>query len=115
MKRVDDVAAPAVRRESTMSGGLTGSQILKVAGEIRELVAQGRTVCNLTVGDFSPAEFPIPQGLRDNIVHALHAGETNYPPSAGLPGLRESIRQFYRERLGLDYPLPSVLVTGGSG
>ncbi len=114
MKRVDDVAAPAARRESTMSGGLIGSQILKVAGEIRELVAQGRSVCNLTVGDFSPAEFPIPQGLRQRIVQALEAGETNYPPSAGVPTLRESIGDFYRERLGLDYATSSILVTGGS-
>ncbi len=114
MKRLDDVAAAEAARESRMAGSLIGSQILKVAGEIREIVAQGRTVCNLTVGDFSPAEFPIPGGLRDRIIEALRRGETNYPPSAGLPVLRESIRALYRERLGLDYPLPSVLVTGGA-
>ena len=114
MKRLDDIAVGEAARASRMAGTLVGSQILKVAGEIREIVARGRTVCNLTVGDFSPAQFPIPTGLRDRIIEALRQGETNYPPSAGLPGLRESIREFYRERLGLDYPLPAVLVTGGA-
>jgi len=38
----------------TMVRGLVGSEILRIASEIRELVAQGKQVCNLTVGDFSP-------------------------------------------------------------
>src|SRR5690242_17364143 len=36
----------------TMARGLQGSEILRIAAEIRELVAQGKQVCNLTVGDF---------------------------------------------------------------
>ena len=47
----------------TMAKGLVGSEILRIAAEIRELTAQGRKVCNLTVGDFSPREFPIPEAL----------------------------------------------------
>ena len=47
---------------SAVARGLMGSGILKVAAEIRELVAKGHKVCNLTVGDFSSREFPIPDG-----------------------------------------------------
>ena len=65
----------------TMARGLVGSEILRIAAEIRELTAQGRKVCNLTVGDFSPREFPIP-GLAapGHLPPRSRAGETNYPP-----------------------------------
>jgi aspartate aminotransferase len=101
-------------RVSTMAGGLIGSEILKIAGEIRVLLAEGRQICNLTVGDFSPAEFRIPKLLEEGIREALQGGETHYPPSEGLPALRKAVLEFYERRLGLRYPLESVLVTGGS-
>ncbi|MDF1501686.1 aminotransferase class I/II-fold pyridoxal phosphate-dependent enzyme [Roseisolibacter sp. H3M3-2] len=102
------------RRLSATADALIGSEILKIAGEIRALVAGGRTVCNLTVGDFNPAEFAIPPRLAAETEAALRAGETNYPPSAGMPALREIVAAFYREWLGLDYGVDSVLVTGGA-
>jgi aspartate aminotransferase len=98
----------------TMVRGLVGSEILRIAAEIRELVAQGKQVCNLTVGDFSPREFPIPAGLGEAIAQALKAGETNYPPSDGVLALRQTVQRFYERALGLKYPLESVLITGGA-
>lgn len=105
---------PVGSRVSEMADGMIGSAILKVAGEIRALLAEGRGVCNLTVGDFSPAEFPVPAGLARRVQDALRAGETNYPPSNGLPALRESVARFYREWLGLDYPAEAVLILAGA-
>jgi aspartate aminotransferase len=101
-------------RVSAMAGALAGSEILKIAAEIRALVAAGQSVCDLTVGDFSPAQFPIPQRLTDAIRAALGRGETNYPPATGMPELRQAVRRFYASRLGLDYPLESILIAGGS-
>jgi aspartate aminotransferase len=101
-------------RVSTMAGGLVGSEILKIAADVRGMIAQGAQICNLTVGDFSPAEFRVPPLLEHGIVEALRAGETNYPPSDGMPALREAVVRLYRRWLGLDYPVESVLVTGGS-
>lgn len=101
-------------RVSTMAGGLVGSEILKIAADIRALVAGGAEVCNLTVGDFSPAEFRIPKYLEKEIVQALHEGETNYPPSDGVPQLRTAVKDFYDRWLKLAYPLESILVTSGS-
>jgi aspartate aminotransferase len=102
------------RRVSTMAGGLIGSEILKIAADIRALLAGGTEVCNLTVGDFSPAQFRIPPQLEREIIHALQAGETNYPPSEGILPLRQAVGRFYQEWLGLTYPVESILVTGGS-
>ena len=101
-------------RISRMVASLTGSEILRIASEIRAMVAAGKPVCNLTVGDFNPRHFPIPAALKSGIVAALEHGETNYPPSSGLGELREAIRGFYARELGLEYPTASVVVTGGS-
>ena len=102
---------PAVSR---MAGALRGSEILKIAGQIRAMRAAGATVCNLTVGDFDPQQFRIPRGLEDGIVDALRAGETNYPPSTGLDPLRAAVSRFWERRLGLTYTPASFTVTGGS-
>ncbi|HET7711005.1 MAG TPA: aminotransferase class I/II-fold pyridoxal phosphate-dependent enzyme, partial [Thermoanaerobaculia bacterium] len=99
---------------STLARGLTGSEILKIAAEIRSLAAQGQAICNLTVGDFSPTEFRIPAGLEAEIVDAYKRGETNYPPSDGTLELRRAIIEFYRNKLGLTYPLEATLIAGGA-
>src|SRR6187402_2747275 len=87
--------APGGPRLSRLGETLQSSTILKVAGEIRAMQAAGRDVCDLTVGDFDPKHFPIPEKLRDAAKAALDAGATNYPPSTGIPALRESVRRFY--------------------
>lgn len=102
------------RRVSTMADGLVGSEILKIAADIRAMVAEGKSICNLTVGDFSSTEFRIPKFLEENIREALQRGETNYPPADGMVVLKKSILSFYEHWLNLRYPLESVLVTGGS-
>ena len=111
-----DTSSPAVeaRRVSTMSDGMSGSEILRIAAEIRAMTEAGQRVCNLTVGDFSPAEFRIPRFLQNEIAEALQRGETNYPPSNGVAPLRDAIRRLYESALGLKYPASSVLVTSGS-
>jgi aspartate aminotransferase len=101
-------------RVSAMADGLIGSEILRIAADVRALVAQGRSVCNLTVGDFAPSEFRPPALLVEETVRALRAGETNYPPSDGVLPLRQAVAAFYERWLGLRYPLESILVTSGS-
>jgi len=98
-----DLDGPDPRRGlSTMSRGLVGSEILRIAAEIRAAVTAGQKIANFTVGDFSSREFPIPDRLRDGTLKALAAGETNYPPSDGVLRLREAVREFWRDRLDLE-------------
>ena len=99
---------------SGMARGLIGSEILKISGEIRAAKQAGHKIADFTVGDFSSEEFPIPDRLRDGTLKALAAGETNYPPSDGVLRLREAVRDFWRERMGLDVELPGVVIAGGS-
>jgi aspartate aminotransferase len=107
-------AGPHAGRVSTMAERLVGSEILRISGEIRALVAAGQRICDLTVGDFDPRHFPVPEVLSEGIRDALARGETNYPPSAGLLPLRQAVQRFYARELGLEYPLESVLVASGS-
>ncbi|MSR47015.1 MAG: aminotransferase class I/II-fold pyridoxal phosphate-dependent enzyme [Planctomycetes bacterium] len=97
-----------------MAAGLKGSEILKIAGDIRAQIAAGAKICNLTVGDFDSKQFPIPEFLRDAVIDAIRAGETNYPPSDGVMPLRQSLQCFLKSELGLDYPIEGILVTGGA-
>ena len=109
--------APA-RRQTTrvarMAAELVGSEILAIAAEIRARKAAGQAICNLTVGDFDPAQFPIPAELRTGIVEALEAGQTNYPPSEGLAELRAAVCRFYQRELGLACEPKNVLIAGGA-
>jgi len=99
---------------STLAQGMIGSEVLKVASEVRAITAAGREVANLTVGDFSPSEFRIPRLLESLIADALAAGQTNYPPSDGTLELRRSVLDLYRDEWHLDYPLESVVIAGGA-
>jgi len=101
-------------RAAPLAGSLKGSEILRIATEIRARVAAGERICNLTVGDFDPRYFRVPKLLEDGTIEALRKGETNYPPGIGMPVLRESVCRFYENALGLSYPLESVLITTGS-
>src|SRR5690242_20135683 len=109
-------ATPTTRgaRASRVASSLVGSEILKIAADVRALVAAGQQICNLTVGDFASSEFRIPFALGQAIVDAVHRGETNYPPSDGIHALREAIRALYMRELGFTPAIESVIVTGGS-
>lgn len=98
---------------SSMARSLRGSVILRIGSEVRAMIAQGRPVCNLTVGDFDPRQFPIPDGLRDAIISAVSSGETNYPPSDGVGALRQAVVEYIAREHGVTYPIESVVITSG--
>jgi aspartate aminotransferase len=107
-------ARTADASHSEMARGLTGSEILKIAAEIRALKSGGREICNLTVGDFDPLQVRPPPMLLEAIEAALRAGHTNYPPSDGVPELRHAVARYYEEELGLRYPVESVVIASGA-
>jgi aspartate aminotransferase len=101
-------------RVSRLATGLRGSAILDIAGEVRALVKEGKQIVDMTVGDFSSKQFRIPRTLEDAIVDALRAGESTYPPPIGMESLRRAVCDFYRRRLGLEFPIESVLIASGA-
>lgn len=102
------------RTASLLAEGLIGSPILKIAAEVRAFAAQGGKICNLTVGDFAPSEFAVPELLSRELARAVEQGETNYPPSSGMPGLRKAVAEFCDRRLGLRAESDGILITAGA-
>lgn len=99
---------------SVLAQNLSGSEIIKIAGEINELKKQGQNIANLTIGDFDANIYPIPAELRDGIIDAYHHNQTNYPPADGMLSLRESVSGFLKKRMDLDYAPNQILISGGS-
>jgi len=105
--------AETARALSSMAQAMQASSILTIANEIRDKLAAGEEVANLTVGDFSPELFPIPEGLRQRLLTALEGGQTNYPPPQGQLELREAVRGYVRRKHNIDFPLESFAIVGG--
>lgn len=99
---------------SQMAAGLTGSEIIRIGNEVNDLIRQGADICNLTIGDFDPDTYPIPNELTAEITAAYQAGYTNYPPANGMAELRQAAADFLQARLGLAYSPNDFLVAGGS-
>jgi aspartate aminotransferase len=106
-------AAANQPRLSVLAETLVGSEIVKLAGEIREMIRKGEKIYNFTVGDFDPKIFPIPKQLEDEIVEAYRQHFTNYPAAEGNLDLRESISTFLKEREALEYGAQELLVASG--
>ncbi|TYZ08039.1 aminotransferase class I/II-fold pyridoxal phosphate-dependent enzyme [Hymenobacter lutimineralis] len=99
---------------SRMAGSLIGSEIIKIGNEVNDMIRKGEQICNLTIGDFDPGIFPIPDELAAEITGAYAAHNTNYPPANGVAELRQSVSRFLEARLGLQYSPNDILVAGGS-
>ncbi|MES2265494.1 MAG: aminotransferase class I/II-fold pyridoxal phosphate-dependent enzyme [Bacteroidota bacterium] len=99
---------------SVLAQNLSGSEIIKIAGEINELKKHGQNIANLTIGDFDSNIYPIPTELKDGIIDAYNHNQTNYPPADGMLSLRESVSAFLKNRMGLEYAANQILISGGS-
>lgn len=99
---------------SVLAQNLSGSEIIKIAGEINELKRQGQNIANLTIGDFDSSLYPIPAELKAGIVDAYNHNQTNYPPADGVLDLRQSVSEFLQARCGLNYNANEILISGGS-
>ena len=99
---------------SQMAENLIGSEIIKLAGEIKQKIANGEKINNFTIGDFNPEIYPIPARFKELIIEAYNDNHTNYPAANGIPELRNSISKFISDYQGLNYSPEEILVSGGS-
>ena len=99
---------------SQMAETLIGSEIIKLAGQVNRMIADGAKVHNMTIGDFDPNIFPIPDELTEEIVSAYHAHKTNYPPADGIKELREAVSNFLLKKGNLSYSADNILIAGGA-
>lgn len=99
---------------SKLAENIIGSEIIKLAAEVNEKIKQGEKIFNLTIGDFNPNVFPIPDELKQYIIEEYTANQTNYPPADGLVELRTAVSSLLEERCGLKYNPSEILIAGGA-
>lgn len=110
---MEHIQLKAKERFSQLAETLIGSEIIKLAGEIKAKIQLGAKLYNFTIGDFDPAVFPIPGLLEEEIIKAYREHFTNYPAAEGNADLRESIAGFLSEREKLPYLPSEILVASG--
>ncbi|MCX6162927.1 MAG: aminotransferase class I/II-fold pyridoxal phosphate-dependent enzyme [Ignavibacteriae bacterium] len=93
---------------------LIPSGIRKISGKINERIEQGEKIFNLTIGDFSPQVFPIPEVLQHEIIKAYEERHTNYPPAVGVLPLRKAISKYLKERGGFEYNTDEIIIGSGA-
>lgn len=103
-----------VPKVSDLAHGIIGSEIIKLAGEVNEKIKQGEKIYNMTIGDFSPKQFPIPVELKQYIVEEYDNDQTNYPEADGMLALRSAVSTYLKERGDLSYATDEILIAGGA-
>jgi aspartate/methionine/tyrosine aminotransferase len=73
---------------------LEPSATLALAARARQLKAEGVPVVDLSAGE---PKFPAPGFAMRAAMDAIAAGRTGYPPTPGLPELREAVSQYLEE------------------
>lgn len=99
---------------SKLAQGIQTSPIITLAADINEKIQQGEKFYNLTIGDFNPQIFPIPEEFRDEIIAAYRAGYTNYPGALGLPNLRNAVSQLLARYARLNYDPDDIVIACGA-
>ncbi|MCO5267453.1 MAG: aminotransferase class I/II-fold pyridoxal phosphate-dependent enzyme [Brumimicrobium sp.] len=99
---------------SKLADQLIGSEIIKLSGEVNKLIGQGEKIFNLTIGDFNPNYFPIPDELKAEILKAYQSNITNYPAANGVIELRNAVSAFQKRRAGVTYTSDEILISGGA-
>jgi len=98
---------------SQLAQNLVGSEIVRLGNIISQRLRDGETIYNYTIGDFDPAFFPIPSGLKAAIQEAYAANRTNYPPAEGIDPLREAVAGHILDWLDLSYSSDEILIASG--
>lgn len=76
-----------------------------------ELRERGIDVLDLTTGE---PDFDTPDHIKAAARAAIDRGDTGYTPTAGVPALREAVREKLARENGLDYPLAGIVIANGA-
>ena len=99
---------------SELANGIERSRILSIATQVKKMKAEGKLVTAFTVSDFSPEQFVVPHTVTEELAVAVQQNQTNYPPAAGLPELRESLSNWMIYKYGLNVGSEGIIVGSGA-
>lgn len=98
-------------RYSKNVAALTPSATLALRARAKKLQSEGRSIVDLSAGE---PEYPTPAVACEAGIQSIRDGHTGYPPTAGIPALREAIVDYVAETT--DHPSGSaadVVVSAG--
>ncbi len=90
---------------------LTPSSTLAITAKAKALKAEGHDVIGLGAGE---PDFNTPDYIIEAAVKSMQEGHTKYTPSGGLPALKESIINKFKEDQQLTYAQNEVMVASGA-
>lgn len=99
---------------SNLAENIIGSEVIKFANIIRKKIENGENILNLTIGDFDPKIYPIPNVLTELIQKYYDLHKTNYPPAAGEDKLIEAVLNFINENMNTDFNKNEIVITAGA-
>ncbi len=85
--------------------------VMDLLAKARKLEAEGRSIIHMEIGE---PDFDTPAPIIAAGQRALAQGQTHYTPAKGLPALRQTIADFYRDRYGTKVDAERIVVTPGS-
>lgn len=90
---------------------LSESQTLAMARLSRELIAQGKDIISLSIGE---PDFDTPQFIKDAAKKAIDENYTHYTPVPGYPELRKAVSLKFKRDNNLDYSPEQIVVSTGA-
>ncbi len=90
---------------------LSESQTLAMARISRELVAQGKDIISLSIGE---PDFDTPNFIKDAAKKAIDENYTHYTPVPGYLELRQAISRKFKRDNNLDYSPDQIVVSTGA-
>lgn len=96
---------------SLRAKNLKPSPTLALMAKAKELMAQGRDVISLAVGepDWDTASF-----IKESGIKAIQENFTKYTPVAGIPALKQAIVEQTKAQIGYEYQPQQVCVCSGA-
>src|ERR1700761_9523691 len=95
---------------SKRAASLTPSLTLAIDSKAKQMKAEGQDVVGFGVGE---PDFDTPQHIKDACNKALAEGFTKYTAAAGIPELRQAVRDKFKRDNGLTYKPSQVIVSCG--
>lgn len=96
---------------SNTINNLSESETLAMTRMSRELIAEGKDVISLSIGE---PDFDTPQFIKDAAINAINENYTHYTPVPGYLELRKAISTKFKRDNNLDYTPEQIVVSTGA-
>lgn len=94
-------------RPNSRVGAIALSTTLALDARAKQLIAEGRDVVNMSVGE---PDFDAPAVVQDAAVKSVRGGKVRYTPAEGTPALRQAICDHLAATRGVEYKPAEITV-----